>query len=202
MRPCLRCPRLQRDTADMTTGSELKNQFLVAMPSLDDEHFEQTVTFLCEHSDQGALGLVINRPSDLSVANMLGHMNVPCERNLEKDPVFWGGPVQPERGFVLHTVGTTWESTVQVSEHLAITSSRDILEAIGLGNGPEEYLITLGYAGWDAGQLEEELLHNAWLNTPADRQILFSTAPPERWEASLKLLGVDLTVLSGDAGHA
>lgn len=186
----------------MTTGSELKNQLLIAMPSLDDEQFEQTVTFLCEHSDQGALGLVINRPSDLSVANMLGHMNVPCERNLDKDPVFWGGPVQPERGFVLHTAGTTWESTVQVSEHLAITSSRDILEAIGLGNGPEEYLITLGYAGWDAGQLEEELLHNAWLNTPADQRILFSTAPPERWEASMKLLGVDLTILSGDAGHA
>ena len=186
----------------MTTGSELKNQFLIAMPSLDDEHFEQTVTFLCEHSEQGALGLVINRPYDLSVASMLSHMNVPCERDLDQDPVFWGGPVQPERGFVLHSVGTTWESTVQVSESLAITSSRDILEAIGLGSGPEEYLITLGYAGWDAGQLEEELLHNAWLNTPVDRQILFSTAPPERWEASLKLLGVDLTVLSGDAGHA
>lgn len=187
---------------DAVDGTRLNNQFLVAMPSLDDEQFAQTVTFVCEHSEDGALGLVINRPSDLSVAGMLGHMDMASLESLESAPVFWGGPVSPERGFVLHPTGTEWEATLDVSSELSITSSRDILQAIGNGEGPEEYLITLGYAGWGAGQLEEELLHNAWLNVPPDRQILFRTAPPARWEAAIKLLGLDVSFLASNAGHA
>lgn len=183
-------------------GTKLNNQLLVAMPSLDDEQFAQTVMFVCEHSEEGALGLVINRPSDLSVAGMLSHMDMTSLQSLDAAPVFWGGPVSPERGFVLHPTGTRWEATLDVSDDLAITSSRDILQAIGAGEGPADYLITLGYAGWGAGQLEEELLHNAWLNVPPDRQILFHTAPPARWEAAIGLLGLDVSFLASNAGHA
>lgn len=180
----------------------LKNQFLVAMPSLDDENFNHTVSLLCEHSEDGAIGLVINRPTDLKLVEMMDQMELESESIDGDEIVYWGGPVQPERGFVIHRTPGGWESSMPLAEDLFVTTSRDILRAIGRGEGPSEYVVVLGYAGWGAGQLESEILHNAWLNAPVDQQILFRTPPPQRWAAATKLLGVDVTQLSGEAGHA
>lgn len=181
----------------------LRNQFLVAMPSLDDDHFSQTVTLICEHNDDGALGLVVNRPTDLRLSDMLTHLGLQTEAVGDDSPqVYWGGPVAQERGFVLHTEGTRWEATLDIGDGLYVTTSRDILDALAEGNGPERYIVLLGYAGWDAGQLESEILHNAWLNVPADRQILFDTPSAERWQAATRLSGVDFTQISTGAGHA
>ena len=176
------------------------------MPGLDDDHFSHSVTLLCEHSENGALGLVINRPSDLTLSDMLEHIGVsPDGVTALEQPVYWGGPLTPERGFVLHECNddsAEWDASLRIGEGLAITSSRDILEAIGRGEGPGRYLVTLGYASWGEGQLEDELLDNAWLNAPSDKHILFELDPVSRWEAAVKLLGVDVTFLSGAAGHA
>lgn len=179
-----------------------KNQFLVAMPSLEDENFSHTVSLLCEHTDSGAIGLVINRPTDLKLIEMMEQMGLDHESIDDEAIVYWGGPVQPERGFVIHRNPGGWESCMPLGDGLYITTSRDILRAIGKGEGPQEYFVVLGYAGWGAGQLESEVLHNAWLNAPLDEQILFRTPPRDRWQAATKLLGVDVTQLAGDAGHA
>lgn len=180
----------------------LKNQFLVAMPSLDDENFNHTVSLVCEHSEDGAIGLVINRPTDLKLVEMMEQMELDSD-SVDRDAiVYWGGPVQPERGFVIHRMSGDWESSMPLGGDLFVTTSRDILRAIGKGEGPDDYVVVLGYAGWGAGQLESEILHNAWLNAPVDQQILFRTPPPQRWAAATKLLGVDVTQLSGEAGHA
>lgn len=186
----------------MAEPGYFSNQFLVAMPGLEDDHFRHTVTLLCEHNDKGALGLVINRPTELSLQEMLDHMEVPHEALKDEPTVYWGGPVSPERGFVVHGGPAQWESTLKVSEELFVTTSRDILTAIGEGRGPQRYMVILGYAGWAAGQLEGEILHNAWLNTPPDQAILFQLPAGERWQAATRLLGVDVTQLSADSGHA
>lgn len=181
----------------------LRNQFLIAMPNLGDEQFGKTVTLLCDHNEQGALGLVVNRPTSLHLNDMLSHLSLPAGVISETNPpVFWGGPMQPERGFVLHREPGNWESTLAVGDQLWVTTSRDILGALTEGRGPEHYLVLLGYAGWGAGQLEGELLANAWLNTPADKAILFDTPVAARWAAATRLLGVDVSQLSGEAGHA
>ena len=188
----------------MSDQAFLSNQFLVAMPRLDDEHFIQSVTLMCEHNPDGALGVIINRPTELTLTAMLEHMGLSHEGLGEaaERQVYWGGPVQPERGFVIHGPPGGWESSLKVNDELYITTSRDVLSAIGQGRGPESYLVALGYAGWEAGQLESEIMLNAWLNTPVDRAILFETPVPERWEAATRLLGVDVTLLAGEAGHA
>ena len=187
----------------MVESTSLRNQFLVAMPGMVDGHFNQTVTYLCEHTPEGAMGLVINRPTTLDLREMLEHMGLNGERLItHSTPVFWGGPVQPERGFVLHHAAKHWESTLRVSDELSVTTSKDILVAISNGEGPEHYLVTLGYAGWDAGQLEDEILSNSWLNTPAASDIIFSALPTTRWEAAARLLGVDVHLLSSHSGHA
>ncbi|HUS24963.1 MAG TPA: YqgE/AlgH family protein [Candidatus Binatia bacterium] len=179
------------------------NQFLVAMPQLLDSNFNHTVTLLCEHNDQGALGLIINRPTDLKLVDMLEHMKLGHAAIDERsDIVFWGGPVQQERGFVVHEGPSRWDSSLQVGDDLFITTSRDVLDAIGRGEGPKRFFVALGYAGWGAGQLETEILDNSWLNTPVNRPILFETPAPDRWQAATRLLGVDVTQLAGDAGHA
>ncbi len=184
------------------SDASLKNQFLVAMPSLEDENFSHTVSLLCEHSDSGAIGLVINRPTDLKLSEMMDQMGLEHDGVDAGTIVYWGGPVQPERGFVIHRDPGGWESCMPLGQSLYITTSRDILRAIGKGEGPQQYFVVLGYAGWGAGQLESEILHNAWLNAPLDEQILFRTPARERWQAATKLLGVDVTQLAGDAGHA
>lgn len=186
----------------MAENNYLNNQFLIAMPALEDDNFSHTVTLLCEHNDRGALGLILNRPTDLSLRDMLEHIGLGHD-GLDGDPiVYWGGPVQPERGFVLHTGPDQWESTLRIGEGLFITTSRDVLTAIGQGRGPNQYFVALGYAGWNAGQLEGEILHNSWLNTAADRQIMFHTPADQRWQAATRLLGVEVAQLSGQAGHA
>jgi putative transcriptional regulator len=190
------------DADDNGREGYLANQFLVAMPSLDDDNFNHSVTLMCEHNDQGALGLVINRPLSLHLGEMLDQMGLP-RGQLQGDPiVYWGGPVQPERGFVVHTAPGDWDSTLSIDADLYVTTSRDILNAIGNGEGPRQYFVALGYAGWGAGQLDDELLRNAWLNTPVDRSILFHTPANERWRAATRLLGVDISHLASVAGHA
>lgn len=173
------------------------------MPSLQDSGFSQTVTFLCEHGDDGALGLVINRPTTLTIGELLGHMDIACEDMLKKDQnVCWGGPVQSERGFVLHDGHSEWESSLYVSEQFSVTTSKDILVAIGQGEGPENFLITLGYAGWETGQLEKEVLDNSWLNAEADPELVFQTPYPNRWDTAARRLGVDLNRMAPAAGHS
>ena len=186
----------------MNSDASLKHQFLVAMPGLDDDNFQQSVSLLCEHNDDGAIGLIINKPTDLTLVEVLQQMDLEHDALVEESPVFWGGPVQPERGFVVHREPGGWESCVELHDGLYVTTSRDILRAIGKGEGPHDFLVMLGYAGWSAGQLENEILHNSWLNTPVDRQILFKTPARDRWQAATRLLGVDVTQLAGDAGHA
>jgi putative transcriptional regulator len=186
----------------MADDNYLNKQFLVAMPGLEDSNFEHSVTLLCEHSAKGALGLVINRPTDLKLSEMLDQMDME-HGQLKGDPiVFWGGPVQPERGFVVHTAPGSWDSTLQLDDDLYITTSRDVLGAIARGKGPKQFFIALGYAGWGEGQLESEILNNSWLNTPVDAGVLFSTDPVERWAAATRLLGVEVSHLASRAGRA
>ena len=187
----------------MNAVSDLSNHFLIAMPGLEDANFYRTVTYICEHNEQGAMGIVINRPLDISLGDILEQMDIPTSSaNTSKRAVFAGGPVQTERGFVLHTPDNDWESTLQVTPEISITTSRDILEAIAEDKGPEQSLVALGYAGWGEGQLEEEMSANAWLSGPADSQIIFKLPSEERWQAAAQILGIDMNLMSGDAGHA
>jgi putative transcriptional regulator len=184
-------------------SSNLTNQFLIAMPGLLDPNFHQTVTYICAHNEDGAMGIVINRPLDLALGEVLSQMNLEaCNETVERIPVYQGGPVQTDRGFVLHHPDRTWQSSICVSNDIGVTTSRDILQAIAEGSGPEYSLVALGYAGWAAGQLEREIRENAWLNGPADAGIIFRVPAEKRWECAAKLLGVDLDKLSPDIGHA
>ena len=187
----------------MTEVSYLTNQLLIAMPGLADPHFSHTVTFICEHNENGAMGIVINRPTELHLGDVFEHMKIGSPvSGTESQIVYQGGPVEEERGFVLHPAGTAWESSMQVSEHISVTTSRDILEAIARGDGPERSLVALGYAGWQAGQLEAEIQDNAWLSGPSDDEILFALEPGQRWVAAASLLGIDVNLLSSESGHA
>lgn len=188
----------------MDSQSFLSNHFLIAMPGLRDPNFARTVTYLCEHNPEGAMGLVINRPmSDLQLGDMLAQLDIPTDDpRIRQISVFVGGPVQPDRGFVLHSSGQRWDSTLEINAELSLTTSRDILESIAAGKGPEQILIALGYAGWASGQLEGELSANAWLSGPAESDIIFRLPAEARWQAAAGLLGVDLNLLSGEAGHA
>jgi len=180
----------------------LTGQFLIAMPALEDPNFAQTVTFLCQHSTEGALGVIISRPLEMRLNEILETMGIPLEDESAGDiPVYWGGPVQPERGFVIHSPVGHWQGTLAVGDDIGLTTSRDILEAIACGRGPEKLLLALGYAGWGEGQLEEEILQNAWLNGPASAEIMFDLPPALRWRAAAALMGVDLDLLSSQAGH-
>jgi putative transcriptional regulator len=181
----------------------LTNHFLIAMPNLGDPNFSRTVTLICEHSGEGAMGLIINRPTDLRLNDILGQMNIDGSASEHLDlPIHLGGPVQNNRGFVLHEPLGQWESTLPVTDTLGVSTSRDILVALAENRGPNRCLVALGYAGWAAGQLEREISENAWLSGPADRSILFEIPVEARWTAAANLLGVDLTTLSGEAGHA
>ena len=183
--------------------TSLKHHFLIAMPHMADPNFAQTVTYLVEHNEQGAMGLVINRPSGLNLADVMEQL-----RPDDTPPalcqglaILSGGPVQTDRGFVLHPSGLSFQATLELGE-LALSTSQDVLFAIADGQGPEKSLITLGYAGWDAGQREAELADNAWLTCPADPAILFDTAADQRLAAAAARLGVNLNLLTAQAGHA
>lgn len=187
----------------MSFATSLTNHFLIAMPGLKDPNFARTVTYICEHTEQGAMGIVINRPMEIRLGEVLDQLDIePNVTGVAESQVYLGGPVQPDRGFVLHTGPGEFDSTLSVTPDIRVTTSRDVLEAIAEGRGPQQRLIALGYAGWAGRQLEEELSANAWLNGPADSRIMFNLSPAERWMAAAQLLGVDLNLLSGEAGHA
>jgi putative transcriptional regulator len=182
---------------------DLTNQFLIAMPSLQDPNFHRTVTYLCAHNDEGAMGIVINRPLELNLGEVLDHMSIEVENDDVNDmAVLQGGPVQRDRGFVIHEPAGHWEAVLSVTDDIAIATSRDILAAVAHGDGPERAVVALGYAGWGAGQLEREVQQNAWLSGPADSSIIFDLPYDKRYESAARLLGVDLDRLSGEAGHA
>ncbi len=190
-------------------AKHLANQFLIAMPGMVDDTFSGTVVYLCDHTENGALGLVINRPTDVDLASLFDKIDLQLEIHpIAGEPVYFGGPVQTDRGFVLHEQGSLphYSSSLRVPDGLAMTTSKDILEAVVVGDGPERFLMTLGYAGWSAGQLEDEIARNGWLNVPAPRDqmvdIIFDTPDEYKYEKVLALLGVDLSFLSTEAGHA
>lgn len=181
----------------------LTNQLLIAMPGMADPNFSSTVTLICEHNGEGALGIVINRPLTLNLGSLFERLDVgDADPVIAKDPVLMGGPVGPERGFVLHKPGPSFESSLAVSGDIHLTLSRDVIDAIATGQGPEKSLVALGYAGWEAGQLEEEMLSNSWLNVPATSDIVFDLPFSERWSAAARTLGIDISRISPDAGHA
>lgn len=181
----------------------LNNQFIIAMPNLTDPTFFHTVTYLCQHNKDGALGIVINRLANMKLGEIFRQMNIPVTSEIASEmPVFTGGPVQQHRGFVLHTPNEkAWDMTLPVSDTISLTTSRDIIEAIAVGEGPEQYLVALGYAGWSEGQLEKEMLNNTWLSTPFGKQVLFDTSINQRWSAAASQIGIDINQLTAPAGH-
>ena len=190
----------------------LTHHFLIAMPGLEDESFARSVVYLCEHSERGALGLIINKPTDITLKGLFDKVDLSLRReDLTKEPVFQGGPVQTERGFVLHepmlmdkgeTDESAYASTMTIPGGLEMTTSKDVLEALSTGSGPRRVLITLGYSSWGEGQLESELAENAWLTVAADLSVIFDTPVPERYDRALSLLGLQAWMLSPEAGHA
>ena len=190
-------------------AKQLANQFLIAMPGMADEIFSGTVVYLCDHTANGAMGLVVNRPTDVDLANVFDKVDLTLEiQPLAQKPVYFGGPVQTDRGFILHEqqAEADYSSSLKVPGGLAMTTSKDVLEAVVAGNGPERFLMTLGYAGWSGGQLEDEIARNGWLNVPASTEtmahIIFETPNEDKYEKVLALLGIDPSFLSSEAGHA
>ncbi len=189
----------------MAETKYLTNQLLVAMPAMTDPNFSQTVTLVCEHSERGALGLILNRPLQMKLHDVFEQLGLDmADLRIGQQSVLRGGPVQTDRGFVVHRAGKGegWDSTLQVSSGIQVTTSRDVLTAMARGEGPPDAFIALGYAGWDAGQLEEEIIGNAWLSVPTDEQVIFELPFEERWEAAGRLLGIDVARISSVAGHA
>ncbi len=188
----------------MSKASSLTNHLLVAMPTLADPNFAQTVTLICEHSvDRGALGIVVNKPLPMKLADVRSQMKIdPLDERIGERPVLRGGPVHTDRGFVLHRPGGQWDSSHQVAGLIQVTTARDVLAAMASGEGPEGAFIALGYAGWESGQLEREMLDNAWLSIPADEHLVFDLPYEDRWPAVWRQLGVDLGKMSPVAGHA
>lgn len=192
----------------------LTGHFLIAMPALTDPYFSKSVTFICTHNEDGAMGVVINRPTDITYDTLFEKINIELhDSSLALEPVLYGGPVQPDRGFVLHPAAfknlqnSDWDSSITIAENTALTTSKDILEAVALGTGPEKMLLTLGYAGWTPGQLEHEIAQNAWLSVqPKDvstlHMILYETEYEEKLNATMALLGINFGMLSDVAGHA
>ena len=182
---------------------DFRHHFLIAMPAMADSAFSKALVYICEHNQQGALGIIVNRPTNLTLGELFAQIKAPLSKSeLKKLPVHYGGPVQTDRGFVLHEPIGQWQSTLPINDKIGLTTSKDILQAVGLGKGPHNLLITLGYAGWTQGQLEHELSQNAWLSVPASEHILFDLPAEERLAAAMALLGVDYASLSEDAGHA
>ena len=173
------------------------------MPNMADPYFSRTLTYVCEHNDQGALGIVVNRPIDMTLQALFERLSLSLKDPACADaPVYFGGPVQTDRGFVLHFPAGEWQSTLKVRDAIGLTTSKDILEAVGRGEGPAKMLVSLGYAGWSAGQIEHELKQNAWLTVEAKDAIIFDLPADERLPAAMQLLGIDYARLADQAGHA
>jgi putative transcriptional regulator len=194
----------ERFTASTAKSSDcLRDHFLLAMPCLSEGIFSHSITYICEHGESGAMGIVINQPLDLSVDEIFEHLQITPRQDFSDMPVMAGGPVQIDHGFVLHRkCDKSWEASLKVTSEITLTTSRDILRAIANDNGPDDHLIALGYAGWAAGQLEQELAENSWLTLPANSDIIFSTPADQRLGAAAALLGIDMNLISGEAGHA
>ncbi|WP_269531633.1 YqgE/AlgH family protein [Chitinimonas sp. BJYL2] len=181
----------------------LSRQFLIAMPAMADPLFARALVFVCDHSDQGAMGVIVNRPLGMDVRTLFEQVDIELKReDVAGQEVHFGGPVQTDRGFVLHQPLGNWQSTLAVEDDLGLTTSKDVLLAVGDGEGPDRMFITLGYAGWEAGQLEGELAQNAWLTVEADIELIFQLPAEKRYDAALGLLGIDMAMLSDTAGHA
>ncbi|MDF2446752.1 MAG: putative transcriptional regulator [Moraxellaceae bacterium] len=185
-------------------SANFTNQCLIAMPAMADPRFAHALTYVIKHDDEGAVGLVVNKPLQLPLSKLLSEISTNLVAPLRNPalPVLFGGPVNTEMGFVLHREKGDWNSTLPISEEICVTSSRDILDAIAQGQGPDDYLVVLGYAGWSAGQLEEEMAANAWLTCPVDNDLLFNLPFEQRWEAGIHKLGIDPVFLASEAGHA
>ena len=181
----------------------LKDQFLLAMPALAGSYFGSTITYICEHNDEGAMGIMVNRPLELTLTELLTQLNIETlDSNCSEVPVLEGGPVASDRGFILHSNDQHFESSLELGNNLMLTTAKEVLEAIARGEGPRDYLVALGYAGWGEGQLDEEMRQNSWLNCAADPEVLFRTAFAERVNAAARSLGIDFNLISGHAGHA
>ncbi|PHS72996.1 MAG: YqgE/AlgH family protein [Cycloclasticus sp.] len=186
----------------MNSKQYLTNNFLIAMPNMQGDDFSKTVTYLCQHDEEGALGLVVNKPHTMKMGDIFNQLAITAVRpEIAEVALFMGGPVQTERGFVLHTPVGDWDSTMQINEHIALTTSKDILEAIAEDKGPEKWLVALGYAGWAAGQLEQEIQRNSWLHDKAEEHIIFEESLEQRWELAAHRIGVDISLMSTESGH-
>jgi putative transcriptional regulator len=187
----------------MSDSGYLTNQLLIAMPTLGDPNFAQTVALICDHNADGALALILNKPLPMRMGEIFQQLDIDIgDGLLSSRPVLRGGPMQTDRGFVIHPAGREWDSTLRVSDSIQVTTSRDILAAIAHGEGPQEALVALGYAGWSGGQLEDEIRANAWLNAPAESSIIFDLPFESRWAAAARLLGVELSRISAVGGNA
>lgn len=187
----------------MLEALDLSHHFLIAMPTLADSNFRQTVTYLCEHGEQGALGLIVNRPLEVTLGDLLHQVGLEsASAAIAGQPVYGGGPAQDNACLILHRPLGRWDSTLAVTSDIGLTGSMDLLASIARGVGPTDFLVCVGYAGWGAGQLEEELADNSWLTAPARGDLLFELPVEERWRAAAASIGVDLALLSGRAGHA
>lgn len=172
------------------------------MPSLDDPNFHRSVTLICEHNEEGAMGIVVNQPTEVTTSELLDHLEIEVQPDFHERPVLAGGPVQMDRGFVIHSGAKKWQSSLELDKQIKITTSQDILKALPLQKDLDDAFVALGYAGWGPGQLEQELADNAWLSVAADPKILFFTAVDQRWQQAAQLLGIDITQLSSQSGNA
>jgi len=187
--------------AETPTFGSLKDHFLIAMPTLKDSSFEHSITYICNHDDNGAMGLVLNQSTNLNLHEVLEQLEIEGIHGHDHS-VLLGGPVHQDHGFILHSEKGDWRSTLSVTDDIHVSTSKDILTSLAQGNGPKQYKVALGYAGWEAGQLEQELLDNSWITVEATADIIFNTPEAEMYQAALKLLGIDEGFLSSDAGHA
>ena len=193
---------MNEESQDVVSGY-LQQQMLIAMPAMADPNFSRSVTLLCQHNEEGAIGITINRPSTFTLGELFLQLNISCDLNeVSSLLVLEGGPVNPDRGFVLHTPVEGYDSSVKINDDIMVTTSRDVLSAIAAGKGPQQFQVALGYAGWGDGQLELEMRQNAWLSVPADKGILFESAVSRRWERAVGKLGIDINNLHGVGGHA
>ncbi|MES2261467.1 MAG: YqgE/AlgH family protein [Pseudomonadota bacterium] len=198
--------RLEPAGTASSAALNLANHFLIAMPAMQDPVFGGTVVYVCEHNENGVLGVVINKPTDMTMQVLFERIDLELSTGLAPsivdEPIMFGGPVQDDRGFVLHTPGARYSSSLTVTDDVAFTTSIDVLEAVANGTGPQRMLVSIGYSGWSPGQLEDEISRNGWLTVGADARILFDLPVEERYFAAMKLLGFDPLMLASEAGHA
>lgn len=181
----------------------LKHHFLIAMPTLIDSFFYHSVVYLCEHDDDGAMGLIINRPTRIMMQELLNHLQITNNSEWANNTaVLFGGPVQKDQGMVVHDGGERWKNTLKITDDTFLTTSSDILQSLGTDNGPPHSIVTLGYAAWEAGQLEKEIAENSWLTVQATPELLYQTRAEDRWQAAAKLLGIDINLMPNTTGHA